>query len=261
LPSPGEESAPAIGRLLVLTDITEVTRMMQVRADFAANASHELRTPLSAIRGAVETLMQVDPAQDPAVVRQFLQMIDRHTERMQAMVADLLDLSRIETSPTQFKPAPLHVREVLDELRSRFAQAVEAKTLRWSEDLPANLETIHANAHLLRLVLDNLVDNAIKFTEPGGGITVAFQSSSSAGGDEPVVSISVSDTGCGIPEEEQDRVFERFYQVQRSRSGPQRGTGLGLSIVRHAVVAMHGAVTLRSKLGQGTTVTITLLQS
>ena len=150
-------------------------------------------------------------------------------------------------------------------MQVRFAERLERKQLRWqSAHLPAALaagragngrpadDAVLANAHLLQLVLDNLVDNAIKYTDPGGTVSVRLQRT--AAGPQ----FEVADTGCGIAAEDQERVFERFYQAQRARSGPERGTGLGLSIVRHAVQALHGTVTLESKPGAGTRVTVVL---
>jgi signal transduction histidine kinase len=247
-----------LGRMVVLTDITDLSRMVRVKTDFAANASHELRTPLSAIRGALETLMTLDWAKDQESARRFLGMIDRQSSRMLQMVSDLLDLSRIESSPGQFKPQELNLSTVLDELRSRFSERLAEKNLQWSVDLPQEIESITVSPHLLRAVLDNLVDNAIKFTDPGGRVSVTCRQAAGEVGEGAAVSIAVEDTGCGIAEDEQERVFERFYQVEKARSGPDRGTGLGLSIVRHAVGAMNGTVTLRSRLGEGTCVTVTI---
>lgn len=249
----GVETGTARGRVVVLTDITEIERTVQLRTDFVANASHELRTPLATIRGAVETLLTLDLAREADAAAPFLQKIDRHSARLQQMVADLLDLSRLESPTERFEPEPLDVRRVGQELHLRFAEALERKGLRWELTVaPEELRAVCANPHLLRLALDNLVDNAIKFTEPGG--TVGLRVTPAPGG----VAFEVHDTGCGIPEEDQQRVFERFYQVERARSGPERGTGLGLSIVRHAVGAMGGTVRLTSRLGAGTQVTVTV---
>ena len=133
-----------------------------------------------------------------------------------------------------------------------------SKGLRWQSEVSDSLRSVVANPYLLRLILDNLVDNAIKFTDAGGSIRVSCRTATTQPPGPGAVVIEVSDTGCGIPDDEQARVFERFYQVERARSGADRGTGLGLSIVRHAVAAMGGTVALRSKLGEGTHVTITI---
>lgn len=242
------------GRLLVLTDITELTRAMQMKVDFAANASHELRTPLAAIRAAVETMASIDPAEDPTSSSQFLKVIDRHSARLEEMVADLLDLSRLESPSARFQKTQLQLDEVLADLHARFADKLERKKIDWRCHVAEDAHGIAASRHLLRLILDNLVHNAIKFTEQGGHIVVACRR------DNGAVFISVEDDGCGIPPEDHARVFERFYQVERARSGVKRGTGLGLSIVRHAVMAMEGGIDLQSAPGRGTLITIRLPQ-
>ena len=261
---PGTSDASAspgrglIGRLLVLTNITELDRTVQIKMDFASNASHELRTPLATIRAAVETLMDMNLAANAESAKGFLGVIDRQGNRMEQMVADLLDLSKIESARAPFESQSLNLPQLLDDLHSRYKERLEVGQLEWATDVPTPLESVTANPYLLRTVLDNLVDNAIRFTKPGGSISLRCREATDdeTGGD--VLSITVTDTGCGIAESEQGRVFERFYQVERSRSGTTAGTGLGLSIVRHAVSAMGGTVSLESRLGEGTSVCITL---
>ncbi len=246
----------SIGRVAVLTDITELERTIEVRTDFVANASHELRTPLSTIRACVETLLAMDLGGSPDAAAEFLQKIDRHSDRLQQMVADLLDLSRLESPAERFEMERIEVRRVAHELQFRFAEAIDEKQLHWEwRCAPEGLSEVRANMHLLRLALDNLVDNAIKHTQPGGHIRLLVKRTAEA------VEFEVSDDGCGISSEDQERVFERFFQVQRSRTGTARGTGLGLSIVRHAVEAMQGQVRLESALGRGTRVTLRVPQS
>jgi two-component system, OmpR family, phosphate regulon sensor histidine kinase PhoR len=251
-----QAGAPTVGRVLLLTDITELERTIQMRTDFVANASHELRTPLSTIRAAVETLLTMDmKAEGPAAVK-FLRKIDRQSERLQQMVGDLLDLSRLESTTEHFEPESLDTQPVLDELRARFAEALERKGLHWEVSYdPPGAKTILASPDLLRLVLDNLLDNAIKFADPGGHIRVGLRRKGE------LAVFEIVDDGCGIPKDEQQRVFERFYQVQQSRSGQERGTGLGLSIVRHAVDAMDGQVRLESNPGGGTRVVVVVPQT
>jgi len=172
------------------------------------------------------------------------------------MVADLLDLSRVESASSRFEPATLRLQEMCDALRERCSEAIQAKRLGWDCRIDPQCPAVAANAYLLQLVLDNLADNAIKFTDPGGHIRIECRPG------EGGVAITVADDGCGIAPEEHDRVFERFYQVNRARSGAEaRGTGLGLSIVRHAVGAMNGTVHLDSEPGKGTRVTVTLPHS
>ncbi len=256
---PGEngraEQDESVGRLLVLTDITALTRTIQMRTDFVANASHELRTPLSTIMAAVETLQRMDE-HDAVASRKFIDVIDRQCRRLHDMATDLLELSRIEVDPARFKPRMNDVRDLLDELAGQFAARLESRGVRLEIDTSACADPqVYVNAQLLRLVLDNLVDNAVKFSDAGRTVFVRVRRSGDA------VEIEVEDQGCGIPLEEQERVFERFYQVQRARSGQERGTGLGLSIVRHAINAMRARVTLNSKVGVGTRVVVAVPQA
>jgi signal transduction histidine kinase len=251
--TPQRTAESARGRVVMLTDITELQRTIQVRTDFVANASHELRTPLSTIRAAVETLLTMDLDEEAPAAQMFLEKIDRHSNRLQLMVADLLDLSRLETPSERFEPEELELTRMLQDLHTRFVERLERKQLHWDTHRePPELRAIRVNPHLLRLALDNLVDNAIKFTDTEGRIAVHVHAT------DGETHFIVRDSGCGIAFDEQQRVFERFYQVQRARSGPERGTGLGLSIVRHAVGAMRGSIELESEPGVGTTVTIVI---
>jgi two-component system phosphate regulon sensor histidine kinase PhoR len=248
------ESLP--GRILALTDITEIDRTVQMKTDFVANASHELRTPLSAIRAAIETAMGLDLARDTATAQRFLGVINRHSARLEALVADLLALSRLESPATEPKSEPIDLQTFCKELRNRWNDAAARKQVQWVCEAVDDLREVEADEQLLVLVLDNLVDNALKFTPAGGRVDVNFHRE---GAD---LVFDVADTGCGIALQDQERVFERFYQVASSRSradGPPadaRGTGLGLAIVRHAVAAMEGTVQLTSTPGAGTRVTV-----
>lgn len=251
----GQAETPEAGRVVVLTDITELQRTIQVRTDFVANASHELRTPLSTIRAAIETLLGMDLVTEGPAAQQFLRKVDRHSARLEQMVADLLDLSHLESPTERFEPEAVEIRKLAQEIHGRFADALERKNLGWSVEVePPSAVTLVVNPRLVRLALDNLVDNAVRYTDAGGTVRLRIQVG------RPEAWLEVSDTGCGIPPEDQQRVFERFYQVQRSRSGPDRGTGLGLSIVRHAVGALKGRVELSSTPGQGTTVRFSVPQ-
>ena len=197
-------------------------------------------------------------AEQPDAAEHFLGVIQRKIERLEQMVSDLLDLSRIESSSSRFVPEALELARFLADLQSRFKERFEARQIDWHIDLQPDLQRISANPYLLRIATDNLLDNAIKFTEPGGRVEVNCRSVLDPATGRRQVAITVSDDGCGIDEQEQKRVFERFYQVAKARTGTSRGTGLGLSIVRHAVATMNGSVSLESELGQGTRVTILL---
>lgn len=250
------DATDSVGRMVVLTNITELTRTIRMKTDFVANASHELRTPLSTIRASVETLEQMNLSDDADAAANFIRVIGKHTNRLEELVNDLLHLSRLESAAAEFHPEALRLDELLDDLYTRFSHSIKSKGLVWDLQCSESSRDIFANGKLLRLVLDNLVANAIKFTDPSGHIWISCARLGKS------ISIEVRDDGCGIPKEDQDRVFERFYQVERARSGAgrnhpgERGTGLGLSIVRHAVAAMSGTILLKSQPGKGTSVTL-----
>lgn len=247
----------AEGRLLVLTDITELTRSVQMKSDFVANASHELRTPLSSIRAAVETLQNLDWERESESARRYVGMIERHSARLEALAGDLLDLSRIEGGAARLKPECIDIETLSAEIREHFADRIASRGLHFDVDRSACARgEFIAIPQLVRLVIDNLIDNAIKFSERGKRIRLEWTRQ------PETVTFAVADEGCGIPPEEQVRVFERFYQVERARSGSniERGTGLGLSIVRHAVSTLRGEVSLRSTIGVGTRIQVTIPQ-
>ena len=240
------------GRMLVLTDITALQRAAQIKSDFVANASHELRTPVTTIRAAIETISTLDVGADPASTRRLLDVIDRQSGRLGELVADLLDLSRLESGNTPYPAARVALPDFMREIQEKFAARLQAKHLEWHIDLPEACAELEVNRQLLSLVLDNLVDNAIKFTNENGRIRISAR---------PVAEgtlLTVEDNGCGIPPEDHARVFERFYQVERARTGAGRGTGLGLSIVRHATLVMGGTIRLDSAPGQGTRLHLTV---
>lgn len=243
-----------VGRLLVLTDITALSRSLQIKTDFVANASHELRTPLSTIRAAVETLQRMNLTEDGEAAERFIGVIERQSTRLEALASDLLELAKLETDTARFQPCPVELREIGEDLRENFARRLACKNITFEVEVDDDEPIAFVNPHLLRLILDNLIDNALKFTDPGGKIITRFKAG------PRWFSAEVQDNGCGIPPESQKRVFERFYQVERARAGVERGTGLGLSIVRHATVAMNGRVELESQLNVGTTVRLIVPQ-
>ena len=164
-PAEDAEAKPAKGRLLVLTDITELTRTIQIKTDFVANASHELRTPLSAIRAGVETVMSMDLASDGESATHILGVIDRQSARLGAIVADLLELSRVESPTATFEADSFRLTDLFAEARERASEALADKRHEWIVDVDAAADEVVISRHLLRLVLDNLIENAIKFTE------------------------------------------------------------------------------------------------
>ncbi len=247
------------GALLVLRDVSTMANTLQMKTDFVANASHELRTPIAAIKIAMETLRDVH-GEDPNQAERCITIIDGHVKRLEEMLRDLLDLSRLESPDAEPKLADVKPWDLFAVVRSTMGPTARQKgvELRFGDD-PITPDSFDSDERLLHLVLKNLVENSIKFTPPGGSITVSIVAIESL--DKPAVRLSVSDTGIGIPPEHRDRVFERFYQVDAARSGTAgRGTGLGLAIVKHAVAALSGTVKLESSVGRGTTVSCILPQ-
>jgi two-component system phosphate regulon sensor histidine kinase PhoR len=240
------------GALVVLRDVSALARAIQMKTDFVANASHELRTPITAIKIAFETLRDAF-GDDPDQVQRCMNVIHGNLHRLEEMLRDLLDLSRVEGP--DIEPAAVVVKsaELFNAVRGALLPMAQQKQVELIFDEPLPRQFI-SDARLLNLILKNLVENGVKYTPAGGKVTVCL--TQSAIDENPQVFLSVADTGIGIAPEHIDRVFERFYQVDAARSGSAgRGTGLGLAIVKHAVNALGGAVKLESAVGAGTTVT------
>lgn len=243
--------------IVVMFDITDFKRLERIKADFIANVSHELRTPLTAIIGYTETLAEED-YDNQEDRKHFLGIIKKNTNRLIKIVSDLLVLSEIEgkdlfsiqSSKEDFEE--LDLREILysslESLKSKTAE----KNLKTSIEIPhGNSLKIKGNKFLLEQMLINLIDNAIKYTPEGGEIGIE------AVKDDSKIKLNIHDTGIGIPKEHIDRVFERFYRVDKTRSRKIGGTGLGLSIVKH-IVLMHGAeIDVKSELNKGSSFIIT----
>ncbi len=235
------------GTLLVLSDVTDLRRLETIRRDFVANVSHELKTPLTAIAGYAETLAA--EASDPHAVR-FAQIIVENARRMQRLVDDLLDLSRIESGGWQPEPRPLGVETAARDAWGPFAERAADRGVRF--ETATNATTINGDPDALRQILTNLFDNALRHTPRGGLIRVTTRRAG------PDIVVSVSDTGSGIAADHLPRIFERFYRVEPGRSRQEGGTGLGLAIVRHLVEAHGGRVGAESELGRGTTILLYL---
>ena len=228
--------------VLVIRDITETRRSEQVRRDFVANASHELKTPAASIQAAAETI-RTAAVEDPSVIPRFASQLEREAARLSRIVSDLLDLSRLESGSELEEAVPLDAI-VRDEGERFEEQAAEAGV---GLKIEANaVPRVRGSARDLALLVRNLVDNAIRYTGPGGSVHVELTS-----GDGEVV-LAIEDTGLGIPHRDLPRVFERFYRVDRARSRETGGTGLGLSIVRHVAENHGGRVAVTSELGVGT---------
>lgn len=234
--------------LIVVTDVTDARRIEAVRRDFVANASHELKTPAASIQAAAETLRQVIE-EDPAAGPRFAVQLEREALRLSRIVADLLDLSRLESG------SELGERVRLDALAREEAERYAAQASEVGVGLSVDATepaVVGGSARDLSLLVRNLVDNAIRYTGPGGVVEVCVRP------DRDSVDLVVRDTGVGIPARDLPRVFERFYRVDRARSRETGGTGLGLSIVRHVAENHGGTVAVESELGAGTTFTVSL---
>jgi len=245
-PSEGER----IGTVAVCHDTTELVRLEEVRRDFVANASHELRTPLAAIRGFAETLLDSESLA-AADRKSYIEVIHRHALRLAAIVEDLLELSTIESRTSKLEIRPVDVASVADSWIADSRLRLEERRID-VEFHVAGAPLALADARAVDQVIGNLLDNAMKYTEPGGSIDVKIE----ARGDR--VRVSIADTGIGIPREDRSRIFERFYRVDRARSRALGGTGLGLAIVKHLVQAMRGEITVESEPGRGSTFTFVL---
>ncbi len=236
------------GAVLALFDLTGLRKLQTVRRDFVANVSHELKTPLTAIRGFAETLATEMDASDPHA--QFAGTIKSNAERMQRLVDDLLDLSRIESGGWTPAPVLVDVRAAAEEAAAPCRDDMKKRGVSFMVEVDPEASTLHADPLAFRQALGNLIENAARYTASGGSVSVAARA-----GDDGIT-IAVSDTGSGIPPDHLPRIFERFYRVDPARSRAAGGTGLGLAIVKHLVEAHGGSVRADSALGRGTTVTL-----
>jgi len=238
------------GAVAVLHDLTPVKHLENVRRDFVANVSHELRTPVASIRAMAETLLS-GAGEDEELRPRFLTRMVQHTERLTNLLDDLLELAHMESGQREWRRKRLNLKEAVaqavDKLEPRAAAKNQAVHCEMAPEL-----TVTADPEGLQQVLLNLLDNAIKYTPEEGQIRIVAQR------DNGQVKITVADTGIGIPQRDQRRIFERFYRVDRARSRELGGTGLGLSIVKHIVEAHGGRVTVESELGRGSRFTVIL---
>ena len=304
-----EDGVTVSGYVLVFYDLTRIKRLESVRADFVANVSHELRTPLTAIKGYAETLLN-GALKEPATAQRFLEIIDRHSERLSRLIDDLLTLSNLELGKTELLREEVAVTELVSEVFEVVKEKAERAGVTLVHACPPELPPLIGDNDRLQQVFVNLVDNAIKYTPAGGTVTVSaktvqdpelnvyspeFRAQSheeirngeldprlqpatrithhvssqaadrnppapSVGGQSAIewLEVAVSDTGCGIPEEDLPRLTQRFYRVDKARSRELGGTGLGLAIVKHLVQAHSGFLRIESQLKHGTTVHILL---
>ncbi len=250
---PGPDGGAPTG-LIVLQNVTELRRLERARRDFVANISHELRTPITSIKLLVETLgTAVD--EDKAAAKEFISRIDVELDRLTQLVRELLELSRIESGKVQLNLRPVPLGDLLKRTAGRLRTQMERAGLQMTCEIEDDLPLALADGERIEQVLINLLHNAIKFTGPGGCITL------SAARHEDGLAVGVIDTGVGIPEDDLPRIFERFYKVDKARAGSREreaGTGLGLAIAKHVVQAHGGQIWVQSEVGQGAAFYFTL---
>ena len=240
------DSGAQRGAVLVLDDVTDREQIESVRRDFVANASHELKTPIASVRGLVETILG-DRDMDVDTRNGFLERVLKQAQRLGDLVAEMLVLSRLETPGSRVATQALDLRETVREVLDDAAPLAAERRIKIVSRLPEEALRVMGERESLRRIAGNLLDNAIKYTEPGGEVRVAVTRLPDG------AILEVSDTGPGIPREKHDRVFERFFRVDEGRSRDMGGTGLGLAIVKHLVQALRARVELESEVGQGST--------
>jgi two-component system phosphate regulon sensor histidine kinase PhoR len=237
------------GVLLLFQDLTELRNLQTTRRDLIGNISHEFRTPLAGIKAMVETLRD-GAVDDRETAGDFLARIDSEVDRLTQLVAELTELSRIETGKAELRKEAVNLSQLVQEVIAQLSPQAERQRLAISQDFAADLPSIPADKHRVRQVIANLVHNAIKFTRPGGRIAITTKTL------EESVVVDIADTGIGIPKEDLARVFERFYKGDKARAG--EGSGMGLAIAKHVVEAHGGSIRVRSEEGKGSTFSFSL---
>ncbi|WP_438348384.1 cell wall metabolism sensor histidine kinase WalK [Paenibacillus sp. FA6] len=240
------------GTIAVLQDVTEQEQLEASRREFVANVSHELRTPLTTIKSYTEALDD-GALEDAQLARRFVGVIQNETERMIRLVTDLLHLSRLDNKEASLRKEPTDVLEMLEDVTDRFSFQMQQKHIESNIKVQSGIYSVLFDRDQIDQVLDNLVSNSLKYTPDGGVVTLEARLT-----EDSQISISVQDTGIGIPKKDLERIFDRFYRVDKARSRNMGGTGLGLSIAREIVSAHGGVMALQSEFGQGTKVTFTL---
>jgi two-component system phosphate regulon sensor histidine kinase PhoR len=236
------------GAVLVLHDITSLRRADQIRRDFVANVSHELRTPLTAVRGYVEALL--DTRESPENQQRFLEIISRHTLRMERLVKDLLRLARLDAGQELIERAEVRLDSLITGVEADLETDIAARRIGVARDIAPDAAAISGDPAKLHDVLRNLIENAVHYSPEGGLVEITSRN------EDGKLLLQVADRGPGIPEEDLDRIFERFYRVDRSRTRDPGGTGLGLAIAKHLIGLHGGAVRVANREGGGAVITI-----
>ena len=242
---------PCPGVVVVLHDVTELRRLENLRQEFVANVSHELKTPLAAIKAYAETL-RLGAMNDIEHNIEFVARIEEQADRLHKLILDMLQIARIETGKETFAITDVSIAQTVDACLEQHSKAAEQKGITIHVERPDQPITVRVDEAGLRTIVDNLVDNAIKYTNEGGEVTLRWWA------EESFANVEVRDTGIGIADKDHARVFERFFRVDGARSRELGGTGLGLSIVKHLSQAFDGLVVMRSQLGEGSSFQVRL---
>lgn len=249
--NPLSEKNKVWGAVVVLNDITEIKKLEKMRSEFVANVSHELRTPLTSIQGFVETLKE-GAINEPEKAQYFLKIIEKQSNRLNNLIGELLQLSKIESQEIAMNLQSINLRDLIDKIISEFKKKIEQKDHKIKINISPQLSLIKADPEQIEVVFRNLLDNAVKYTPDGGEIYISALEKSKN------IYIEIADNGIGISAEHLPRIFERFYRANKDRSRKLGGTGLGLAIVKHIVQAHQGTIGVESKPGKGSKFFFTL---
>lgn len=249
--SPIQIDKNTYGILLVFHDITELRKLENTRREFVANVSHELRTPLASIKGYVETLLE-NNALGHEDTQEFLRIIMKHSQRLDNLIKDILELSKLDSHDLKIELTHLDIRPCIENIFSQYKEHCAEKNQTLALDITHHIPMIETNEYLLRQLLTNLLDNAIKYSPKDGRIDLKVTPMNK------FIKFEISDTGIGIPQEHIPRIFERFYRVDPARSREMGGTGLGLAIVKHIVHLHHGSIKVESAVNAGSKFIITI---
>lgn len=250
------DAPKSAGLVIVLHDITAIRKLERMRSEFVANVSHELKTPIAAVKGFAETLLN-GSVQDQATTESFLQIIYDESERLNRLIGDILELSKIETKQEPLQPVPIQMDSFLHSIVEMMMPQAKGKQISIELETPTDIY-IEGDEDKLRQVFLNLLSNAINYTPEHGSVHVSLKTKGEQDGDYDHIVVSVKDTGIGIPRKDLPRIFERFYRVDKARSRGSGGTGLGLSIVKHLVELHRGSIRVESALGYGSIFTVEL---
>ncbi|AJS59579.1 two-component system histidine kinase PnpS [Paenibacillus sp. IHBB 10380] len=249
------EGGPYKGMLFLFQDVTDIRRLENMRSEFVANVSHELKTPVAAVKGFSETLL-AGGVKDEKTVRSFLQIIYDESERLNRLIGDILELSKIESKRIPLSLSPVHLSSFVASMLETMETVAQKKRISLQAEVPEELY-MEADEDKLRQILMNLLANAINYTQDGGRVRVVVDHHELSK-EEETISFTVTDTGMGIPKKDLPRIFERFYRVDKARSRISGGTGLGLSIVKHLVDLHHGTLSVESELNIGSSFRVEL---